>query len=221
VLRLSVHRFLVTALLVAAATRPLALESRLNAASLQDALGIGQSRVASVRERFHRPYRINVGRGPIDFIEIVTPFRRVVMAAEEQARLGNRFFGQREAIATLAPSPSDVDIVIELTFHPLNNYVGVPSYDVQLISRRARTPAASPRTIERMPRFGPRVPGTAPPSTGPQAANPPGGSLPLVGGSVTAKVDGTRLDPRGVYDVLVLDGRTTVLEFTIDLTPLR
>jgi hypothetical protein len=59
----------------------------LDARALADAIAIGQTRVESQRARFHQPYRIPVNRPPVDYIEVVTPFRRVALAAEAAHRL--------------------------------------------------------------------------------------------------------------------------------------
>src|SRR4029453_14034876 len=97
---------------------------------LADAIELGQSRIDDVRSRFHAAYHIEVMQPPVDYIEVVTPFRRIALDAETHTRAGERLYGQREALATLGDNPARVDVIVELTFHPLNNFVGVPSYTV-------------------------------------------------------------------------------------------
>src|SRR5512139_2926467 len=59
-----------------------AFELTLDTRALDDAIRIGLSRLESDRTTFHQPYRIEVGRAPVDWIDIITPFRRVVLEAE-------------------------------------------------------------------------------------------------------------------------------------------
>jgi hypothetical protein len=209
-------------ILLLACAVPAAVETRLGSASLQEAVGVGQSRLESVHTRFHAPYRIPVSQPPIDYIEVVTPYRRVVLAAEAQQKVGNRRFGQREALAALGDTPEAVDLVIEVTFHPFNTFVAVPGYAVQLLARTAKAAAlVEPQTVERIPRFGPRLPGTPLPSAGPGEIDAAAASQPLVGGTLVARLDGGRLDPNGIYDVLVTEGRTAVAQTTIEFGRLR
>src|SRR5688500_4233425 len=110
-----------------------AIELMLGPRAHAEALDIGQSRIASVRTRFHRPYRLVVARASVDYIEVVTPYRRVALAAEARTRLGERALGQREARAVLGDTPEQIDLLVELTFHPQNTFIGVPAYEVRLL----------------------------------------------------------------------------------------
>jgi hypothetical protein len=193
--------------LFAACSTLLAFEVSLDPRTLTEAITIGQSRIDDVRSRIHAPYHIVVGRPPVDYIEIVTPFRRVALDAEAHAHAGTRLYGQREALAALGSDPARVDVVIELTFHPLNTFVGVPDYGVSL-QPTSRALVVEPLTVTRIPRFGPRVAGTPLPypyMVGPPAPN---GSQPLLGGSLIASFDGRVLEPVGVYDVAISDKGT-------------
>src|SRR5688500_5832137 len=87
------------------------------------AIVLGQTRIERDRTRFHEPYRVALKKAPLDFIDIVTPFRLVVLAAETRARTGDRSFGQRQALELVAAAAHQVDIHVEFTFHPLNTYV--------------------------------------------------------------------------------------------------
>ena len=197
-----------------------AFEPALDPRSLADAIDLGQSRIDDVRSRFHAAYHIEVMQPPVDYIEVVTPFRRIALDAEARTRAGERLYGQREALATLGDNPSRLDVVVELTFHPLNNYVGVPAFTVSLVPQGGRP--IEPRTISRVPRFGPRVSGTPLPYpyvTSSAAA--PQGSQPLLGGSIVAVFDGTALDARGTYVVVVRDSAKDVAKATADLARLR
>ena len=196
-----------------------AFEPSLDPRSLADAIDLGQSRIDDVRSRVHAAYHIEVMQPPVDYIEVVTPFRRIALDAEARTRAGERLYGQREALATLGDNPSRLDLVVELTFHPLNNYVGVPAFTVSLLPPGGR--AIEPRTISRVPRFGPRLSGM--PLPYPYVANPaaPQGSQPLLGGSIVATFDGTALDARGTYVVVVRDSGKDVAKAIVDFARLR
>src|SRR5215510_5376165 len=196
-----------------------AFEPSLDPRSLADAIDLGQSRIDDVRSRFHAAYHIDVMQPPVDYIEVVTPFRRIALDAEARTRAGERLYGQREALATLGDNPSRLDLVVELTFHPLNNYVGVPAFTVSLLPPGGR--AIEPRTINRVPRFGPRLSGM--PLPYPYVANPAAlqRSQPLLGGSIVATFDGTALDARGTYDIVVRDSGKDVAKATVDFARLR
>src|SRR6476660_9625759 len=194
---------LVFVALIAFGTAAIAFEPSLDPPSLADAIQLGQSRIDDVRSRFHAAYHIDVMQPPVDYIEVVTPFRRIALDAEAHTRAGERLYGQREALATLGDNPSRLDVVVELTFHPLNNYVGVPAFTVVLMPSGGK--AIEPRTISRVPRFGPRLSGM--PLPYPYVANSvaPQGSQPLLGGSIVAAFDGTALDARGRYLAIIRD----------------
>ena len=113
----TVLRFLLAVLFAGSAVA--GFEQALDRRLFGEAIAVGQSRIEAVRTRFHQPYRIQVSRPPIDYIDIVTPFRRVALLAEERAQAGGRLF-QREAIALLGDRSTLVEILVEMTFHPLN-----------------------------------------------------------------------------------------------------
>jgi hypothetical protein len=196
-----------------------AFEPSLDPRSLADAIDLGQSRIDDLRSRFHAAYHIDVMQAPVDYVEVVTPFRRIALDAEAHTRAGERLYGQREALATLGDNPSRLDVVVELTFHPLNNYVGVPAFTVALVAASGK--AIEPRTISRVPRFGPRLSGM--PLPYPYVANSaaPQGSQPLLGGSIIATFDGTALEARGTYLTVIRDSGKEIAKATIDLARLR
>jgi hypothetical protein len=199
---------LLRALLItaAASTVPVTargLELMLGPRAITAAIDLGQSRLDAVRARFHRPYRQAVARPPVDYVEVVTPFRRVVLAAETRARSGDRSYSQREGFATLQSGPAQVDLVVELTVHPHNTYVGVPDVGVRLAASTGARQVIEPVALQRLPRFVPRVAGV--PLTYPFPAIAPAapGSQPLTGGTVIASFDGTALRDRDLYEVVV------------------
>jgi hypothetical protein len=184
------------------------------------AIGIGQSSLGQTRSTFHAPYRIAIGKAPIDYMDVVTPFRRVVLAAEARLRTGSRLLTQREANEILGANLEQVDILVELTLHPLNTYIGVPLYDL-LLAPLGGTIPIRPRGIDLVPRHGPRLEGT--PLTFPYPSSPqvPAGSQPLLGGTLIAKFDGTLLDAGGTYDLVIEDSGKELGRGRVDFRRLR
>ena len=194
-------------------------EQTLDRRLIDDAIRVGQSRIEAVRTRYHEPYRIQVARPPIDYIDIVTPFRRVALLAQERARAGGSLF-QREAIALLGDRSTLVEFLVEMTFHPLNVFVGVPAYDVELTTA---APAAriEPLRIGRIPRFGARLEGVPQQSPYAAAANLPGESQPMLGGTIVATFSAGALKPTGVYDVVVSEDGKELARARVNVGTLR
>ena len=199
-------------------------ERSLDLPLINAATAIGESRVESVRTQYHRPYHLLVARAPIDYIDVVTPFRRIVLIAEDRARIGNRPLGQRETLAAAGDRVNLVEFVIELTFHPLNAYVSVPLYEVELAAPQPTTPPRPARIlpvqVNRTPRFGARVDGT-PPLAPNIPLNVPGASEPMLGGTVIAGFDALGLEPAGVYEVVVKDQGKELARVRVNLGSLR
>ena len=86
-----------------------------------------------------------------------------MLAAQARARAGDRRFGQREALEIEAAAPRQIDLYAELTFHPLNTFVLVPSYRIRVLLPSGGT--LEPRNVNGMPRYGPRVDGGLVPYT--------------------------------------------------------
>ena len=182
-----------------------AFEPTMSAKLIDEAVLIGQNRIEATHARYHQPYRLRVARAPIDFIDVVTPFRRVVLLAEERAQGGNRGFTQREAAAALGDRAGVIELRIELTFHPLNAYVGVPAYEVELATTTSPPTRLAPREVARIPRFGARTETGPLPSPPGSPLNQPGVSQPLSGGTIVAGFPIDTLDGAGAYDVVVTE----------------
>ncbi len=200
-------------------------ERSLDLPLINAAAAIGESRVESVRLQFHRPYRLTVAKPPVDYIDVVTPFRRVVLIAEERARLGARPLGQPDMIRTAGDRLGLVEFIVELTFHPLNTYVGVPAYEVELVPVPPTTGSLKPSPIlpaqvSRSPRFGARVDGT-PPLSPAIPLNVPGGTEPMLGGTVIAGFDVQKLEATGVYEVVVREEKKELARVRVNLGTLR
>jgi hypothetical protein len=223
----------VTALIAAVVTatgaggRAPALETELSPQAVLDAVTLGQSALDGGRAAFHRPYRFAVGRPPLDSVDVVSPFRRVVIAAELRARAGDRRFGQREGLAVAASHPGQLSVHAEFTFHPLNTFVLVPQYRMAWLTRRGGR--IEPATTESAPRYGPKTaPDTLPV---PLAATPgaatgirPGTGQPMLGATVVSYFDARRLvDGQEPAVELVIEeaGREELARLPIDLAKMR
>ena len=212
-------RFFVVAVLMTSAA--LAYEGTLDRRAIEEAISIGYSPIESVRVRFHQPYRLAVGRAPVDYIDVITPFRRVEIEAETRARAGNRALGQGEALTLLAANPDQIDFFVELTLHPMNTYVGLPDYKVQLVPVSGGAPAApiEPRGLQRFPRYGARVEGLPLPTRAAPAV--PRTSEPILGGTVVAQFDSRLLNRSGVYEVVVREEGKEIGRARADFRALR
>lgn len=196
---------------------PHAVQLTLDRRALEEAVYIGQSRIESERTRFHAPYRVRVVQPPVDWIDVITPFHRVELAAENNARRGGRMFSQQESLAVMKDAVAQIDLLIEMSFHPLNTFVSVPLYQVQIVLAGGRR--VEPKRIERYPRFGPRAESTGP--TMPGGTQQFGGGQPVVGATMLAALDGSAFDPNQRIEVVVLDGKTELARASIDLGKMR
>jgi len=202
-----------------------AAELDIDLRGVQEAITLGQSSFDSDRLRFHRPYRLEIARPPLDAIDVVTPFRRVVIAAEVRALAGDRRFGQRDGLAVAARYPRQVSVHAEFTFHPQNTFVLVPRYTVRWLT--AAGTRIEPAFTDLSPRYfqktgtaslpvPPAVAGVGPPSL-------PGRSQPMLGATVVAFFDGALLqkpeDP--AREVVIEEAGQELARLPIDLARLR
>ena len=198
-------------------------ERSLDLPLINAATALGESRVESVRTEYHRPYRVLVALPPIDYIDVVTPFRRIVRIAEDRVRSGGRPLGQWDTLAAAGDRAGLVDFVVELTFHPLNAYVNVPLYEVELVPQPlvpSRPARILPAQVHRTPRFGARVDGT-PPLSPNVPLNVLGTSEPMLGGTVVAGFDALGLESAGMYEVVVKDQGKELARVRVNLGSLR
>jgi hypothetical protein len=129
-------------------TRPAnALLVSLDRADIRRALELAQwPRTDQDRARFHAPYLVRVNGRPVrqasvDSIETITEFRRMVLIAEEHARMNDTFArGGRiqEAEQALERYRGRVSIVAHLRFGPL--VPRVPDVDVGFVDPNAPRP---------------------------------------------------------------------------------
>src|SRR5688500_4367364 len=146
---------IVAAVTAGAAARGPALQIDLDPQIVLEAVRLGQGALDGGRTAFHRSYQFAIGRPPLDSVDIVTPFRRVVIAAELRARAGDRRFGLRDGPAVSAAHPGLVSVHAEFAFHPLNTYVLVPQYRMAWLTRRGGR--IEPANTESAPRYGPKT----------------------------------------------------------------
>jgi len=115
----------------------------------------------ATRALFHAPYRVTVDDPVIEHLEIITEFRRFVLAAEDQLKAGNWVMARggydlkgRTLKDLLRPLGGQVSIRARLRFHPQNNYVTLPAFDILLgdptllAINAIRTPHTTPATGE-------------------------------------------------------------------------
>lgn len=200
---------------------PRAVQLEIDTRAMQEAIAIGQSRIDGERDRFHAPYRLAVAKAPVDDIEVITPFRRIVLDAQAAAEIGNRSYGQRNAIEALDAAPDVLEFDVDLTFHPLNTYIGVPDYRVALVPPGGSAPRLEPQSLDRIPRYGPRVAGMPLPHPKPGGLTLNRRSGPMLGGTVVAQYNARLLDVNGSYDVVVSEGGNELARARVDLRALR
>jgi hypothetical protein len=93
----------------------------------------------ATRALFHAHYLIAVDDPLIEHLEIITEFRRFVLAAEDELKSGNWTMARggydskgRTLKDLLAPLVGQVSIRARLRFHPHNSYVTLPAFDILL-----------------------------------------------------------------------------------------
>jgi hypothetical protein len=200
-----------------------AADLNLDPQAITRAISLGQTAVAGDLRRFHEPYRVDVSRAPVDYLEVVTPFRRIVLTAQARAGAGDRRWGQRQAIELEAAAPRQIDLYAELTFHPLNALVVVPPYRIWIALPTGEL--VPPRNTSSMPRYGPRVGGGVVPYTPtPLPGGPvPGRSQPMLGATILGSFDGDAIATacsRRCDAVIEEDGKTRV-QVPLSLANLR
>ena len=210
---------------LAVAPRPQAVEANLPMQGVDDAIVFARMAQRGARQAFHDRYVRTVG-DTVSRISIVSEYRRVVLLAEERIRLGDRSYSVRQMTSELEPWRGLVEVIVDLTFHPQNNYVGVPLIDVLLVPLDVQS-AVMPFTAEatdRIPRFGvfrePLPPDTPWWPFPPVAATVTPRAEPVTGGWVQASFDAGPV-ASGRFDVVVKEGATTLGSAAFDFGALR
>jgi hypothetical protein len=202
-----------------------AVDARIDAETIDRAIIFARQATRDERRTFHDGYQRLPGEA-VRRISVVSEYRRVVLLVEEKMRLLDRNYGVRQMTQALTPWRGLIEVIVELQFHPQNNYVGVPLIDVLAVPLDA---AATPMPLtaeatDRRPRFG--LFWDPPPMDAPWWPFPPpsipviAGSEPLTGGWVHARFD-ARPFARGRHEVVVKDGATTLGKAEFDFGALR
>jgi hypothetical protein len=109
--------------------------------------------------------------------------------------------------------------VVELTFHPLNNFVGVPNYTVSLVGPQGTR--IQPLGVDRNPRFQARVQTLTPELPIRGGAPILGKGEPVLGGTLVVPFNGSTLDPKGAYTVVIAEAEKELVRVEMDLGKLR
>lgn len=112
--------------------------SELTSSDIARAISIATA-PARARATFHAPYIIPVADSTVERLEVVTEFRRFVLASEAQTALGNWMLARggydskgRTLKDMLQRWRGVVSIRVRLRFHPHHRYSAVPIVDILL-----------------------------------------------------------------------------------------
>jgi hypothetical protein len=93
----------------------------------------------ATRSLFHAPYIVALEDATIEQLEVITEFRRFVLAAEDQLKSGSWMMARggfdpkgRTLKDLLRPLSGQVSIRARLRFHPQNSYATLPAFDILL-----------------------------------------------------------------------------------------
>ena len=149
-----------TAALVIAWAPAVAVTEVMSDADVSYALAVANGSDAT-RSAFHAPYMVAVADPLIEQLEVITEFRRFVLSAEDQLKAGNWMMARggfdqkgRTLKDLLRPLAGQVSIRARLRFHPQNNYVTLPAFDILLGEptllplNATRTPHVTPASGE-------------------------------------------------------------------------
>lgn len=211
------------ALLALTAAAPAAIERNLTDEAISEAIATARRTRPENRSAFHRSYVFRTGSVPIASVSVVTEFRRIVLAAEEQLDFGNHMWGLRQARETLAPYRGTFTIVADVVFHPQNAYVTVPQYAIRIIPQEG--PAIASSGVKTTARYG--LQSVSTPSNPPYFPFPPPtlpigpGAEPMLGAWVEATFSASAIDPKALVLVAVSEGGTDLARVSVDLSTLR
>lgn len=221
----TLHLGLVLAVALGALAPAGAVDAHLDPDGIDHAIIFARQATRDERRTFHDGYQRLPG-GAVRRISLVSEYRRVVLLVEEKMRLLDRNYGVRQMTQALTPWRGLVEVIVELQFHPQNNYVGVPLIDVLIVPLDGPgNPAPRiPESSDRRPRFG--LFWDPPPMDAPWWPFPPPsipvitGSEPMTGGWVHARFDARPL-ARGRHEIVVKDGATTMGREAFDFGAIR
>jgi hypothetical protein len=151
---------LAVALLLTLQPPAAAVTEELTDRDIANALNLAGTAEAT-RTAFHAPYILPLSHDTVERLEVITEFRRFVLAAEEQSQQGNWMVARggydqkgRTLKDLLRPFAGQVAVRARLRFHPHNTYVVLPALDIlvgepTLVARQAfRTPHVVPASSD-------------------------------------------------------------------------
>jgi hypothetical protein len=158
---------------------------------------------------FHASYRIPLDDPPHASLEIVTEFRRVVLAFEDARRRGDAGWGVEQAMSVLRNSGGRLSLVLQLSFDPRNTYRTLPGFELRLLMRpeEGGPAAVRPVDVRATPQYVEHQP--APPGT------------PILGGLFECTFDARDLDLRIPHVVAILENGSEVGRVPVDFARLR
>lgn len=132
-------RLLTVAVMCLAAQRPLAgVTEVLTERDISYAFAIANGSDAT-RALYHAAYNVPVKDATIEHLEVITEFRRFVLAAEDQVKAGNWMMARggfdpkgRTLKDLLRPFAGQVSVRARVRFHPHNSYKTLPPFDILL-----------------------------------------------------------------------------------------
>src|SRR5712692_734963 len=185
-----------------------AINSALSESDIARALKIA-TESEQVRARFHAPYFIPVNDSTVEQVEVITEFRRYVMTAEEQVKLGNWILAQggtglsgRGVKDMVRPWKGRASIRARLRFHPQNTYGDIPPIE----NRVGDPPIAALDVI--------RTPITAP------ASGPKPSAQPLLGAVIETVFDAASLGQSSEPIRILINGQE-IKRLTVDFSRLE
>lgn len=199
-----------------------AITGHIDRDAIDEAIIFARQATRTERRDFHDGYQRLPGEA-VRRISVVSEYRRVVLLVEEKMRNLDRDYGVTQMTRVLTPWRGLVEVIVELTFHPQNNFIGVPLIDVLLVPLETSLPIV-PEATDRRPRFG--LFWTPPPMDAPWWPFPPPalpnviGSEPLTGGWLHARFAVAPL-AKGRFDIVIKDGATTLAKAEFDLGALK
>ena len=169
----------------------------------REAIALGKTRDEALYAAFNKGYELAV-RDSIEHAEIITEFRRAVMAVRARADQGQYAITERDLAASMAPHRGKVTFIVQAQLHPLNTYTRVPAYDLY-ISTGPSTPPLSTKELKRDPVY---------------AIGPPGSSI--VGVRLEATFQRADIEAAPAPMLIVADDKADMLwQARIDLSRFR
>jgi hypothetical protein len=111
----------------------IALVAAMGVTDIERAQQVARSRDRE-RAQFHSRYVFDLPGDTVTRLEVLTEFRRLVLATEDHLRIGDEMFsrGTRLAETAMAPTRGLTAFRCRLRFHPLNTYAVIPPYKLAL-----------------------------------------------------------------------------------------